>query len=494
MRILLLRTFYSLEKNYFPRFIDEPLALEYLAAYIRNDHQVKIFDSLLEGFNQYRQVPNEPERIYQGAKLERLDKIIKEFKPEVIGINWFFSSQNDGVEITANHLKKNFSAIPIIVGGPQPSGDPIQILKDYPAIDMVVFGEGEITLKELLAKKLQDLPSILGITYRQTNEIIKNEPRPLIKNLDEIPFPARDLLKFKNYGRQRVYTSIYKKLKRLGLNNSKEELNRQVTAKLSTLPIIDQVYYWLHNRKKTNRNQVPAADMVTSRGCPNNCSFCAVHNVWGRSWRMRSAENVLNEIEELAKKYGIKHINFQDDNFNVSKERTIKICKGLIESKYGITISVPPGLYLPSLDEEVLTWLKKAGVNLVRISVESGNQMVLDKIIRKRIDLSQVKKVTDICRKLDIRTEGAFIFGLPGETIETMKETAKFAKNAGFDRVKRFIYQPFPNTDLYRQCIEKGYITSDYDSKRIYVTGDKCYIKTENFSPQDVLEIARDTF
>lgn len=492
MRILLVRTFYSLEKYYFPRYIDEPLALEYLAAYIKDQHQVKIFDALLEGWNQYREVVDDPDRLYQGADLEQLAKTINEFKPEVIGINWFFSSQNDAVDITTQYLKDKFPNIPITVGGPQPSSEPAQTLKDYPAVDIVVYGEGEITLLELLNKKLKDLPSILGIVYRDNNQIIQNERRPLIKNLDDLSFPARNLLKFKNYGRQRVYSSIYKKLKKLGLKD--ERLNRNLSAKVSSLPMIDKIYYWGHNRKSINKNLVPAADIVTSRGCPNNCIFCAVHNIWGRGWRPRSAENVLAEIKELVEKYDIRHFNFQDDNFNVLKERTIKICQGLIEikKKYNISFSVPPGLYLPSLDEEVLTWLKKAGMNLVRISVESGNQEVLNNIIRKRIDLNQVKKVTTLCRQLGIRTEGAFIFGLPGETIQTMKDTAEFAKNAGFDRIKKFIYQPFPNTDMYKICIENGYLTPDFNPKKIFVTGDKCYIKTNEFNPEDVIRIARE--
>lgn len=490
MKILLVRTFYSLEKIYFPHFINEPLALEYLAAYIKNDHQVKIFDALVEGWNQYCEVPNDPERLYQGANLAKLEKAINQFGPEVIGINWFFSSQNDPVQITTQYLKNKFPHLPIIVGGPQPSSEPAQTLKDYTQVDIVVYGEGEVTLKELLDKGLNNLPSILGIVYRQDDKIIQNEKRPLVKNLDDLPFPARDLSKFSNYGRQRVYTSIYKKLDKFGLKN--EKISRTITGKISALPLIDQIYYWGHNRKKSNKNQVPVADIVSSRGCPNNCSFCAVHNIWGRSWRMRSAENVLAEIKELVRKYNIKHISFQDDNFNVSKERTIKICQSLIESKYGITFSMPSGLYLPSLDEEVLSWMKKAGMNLARISIESGNQDVLNNIIRKRIDLNQVQKITAICRKLGIRTEGAFIFGLPGETIETMKDTARFAKTAGFDRIKKFIYQPFPNTDIYKVCIENGYFTPEFNPKKIFVTGDKCFIKTKEFSPDDVIKIARD--
>jgi len=339
----------------------------------------------------------------------------------------------------------------------------------------------------LIDKKIKDLENIQGIAFRQNKEIRINPSRPLIKNLDNLPMPARDLVPYQNYSKQNLYAFIYNRLRKWGFNSQK---NKSLINKISSFPFLEKIYYQLHNQRK-DIDLLPKADITSSRGCPNYCTFCAIHNVWQHQCRMRSAENVLQEIDLLVNNYNIKHIGFQDDNFNISKERTIKICQGLIKRKYNLTLLAAAGAFIPTLDEEVLTWLKKAGMNYLRMSIESGNQEVLYNIIKKRIDLKQIKPIVQICKKLGIKTEGAFIFGIPGETIQNMKDTLNFAQKMKFDRIKKFIFQPYPNTELYDICIKNNYLTKDYDSQKIYMTGDKCYIKTKEFSPEDVIKIAR---
>jgi len=475
------------EKFYFPRFINEPLGLEYLAAYLRNDHQVEILDAVAQGWNKYWLVEENPEMIYQGLNLKEIIKKINQSQPEVIGITWLFSTQNDCVNATIKAIKQTNKKIITVVGGPYPSANSKQILKDNHHLDIVIYGEGEITFKELLDKEIKDLENIQGIAFRENGQIKINPPRPLIENLDKLPLPARDLVPYQNYAKQNLYAFIYNRLNRWGINPQK---NKSLTDKLSSLPFLEKFYYQLHNQKRKN-DLLPKADIVSSRGCPNHCTFCAIHNIWQHKWRMHSAENVLQEIDWLVNNYGIRHINFQDDNFNASKKRTIEICQGLIKRKYNLTILAPAGAFIPTLDEEILTWLKKAGLNNLRMSIESGNQEILNKIIKKRIDLNQIKPIVQICKKLGIKTEGAFMFGIPGETIQTMQDTLNFARKMKFDRIKKFIFQPFPNTELYDICVKNNYLTKDYDPRKIYVTGNKCYVKTEEFSPEDVIKIAR---
>ena len=487
MKILLIRPFFSVEKFYFPRFINEPLGLEYLAAYLRNDHQVEILDAVAQGWNKYWLVEENPEMIYQGLNLKEIIKKINQSQPEVIGITWLFSTQNDCVNATIKAIKQTNKKIITVVGGPYPSANSKQILKDNHHLDIVIYGEGEITFKELLDKEIKDLENIQGIAFRENGQIKINPPRPLIENLDKLPLPARDLVPYQNYAKQNLYAFIYNRLNRWGINPQK---NKSLTDKLSSLPFLEKFYYQLHNQKRKN-DLLPKADIVSSRGCPNHCTFCAIHNIWQHKWRMHSAENVLQEIDWLVNNYGIRHINFQDDNFNASKKRTIEICQGLIKRKYNLTILAPAGAFIPTLDEEILTWLKKAGLNNLRMSIESGNQEILNKIIKKRIDLNQIKPIVQICKKLGIKTEGAFMFGIPGETIQTMQDTLNFARKMKFDRIKKFIFKPFPNTELYDICVKNNYLTKDYDPRKIYVTGNKCYVKTEEFSPEDVIKIAR---
>ncbi len=487
MKVLFLRSFFAVEKFYFPAAISEPLGLETLTAFLRKDYQIKILDAVGEGWYKYWTLEDFPETIFLGLKSKEIIKKISEFQPDVIGITWLFSAQNDSVNIITKTIKETYPDLIIIAGGPHPSTNPKEVLGANPYIDIIIYGEGEITFKELLDKKMKNLEEIKGIAYKKYGQIIINPPRELIKNLDIIPLPARNLLNYKNYAKQNFYIFIYHRLKKLKI---KEKIIKTIASFISRAPLLDQFYYKLHNSKKMNEF-LPTADIVTSRGCPNRCTFCAVHNLWGHSWRMRSAENVLTEIDELVNKYQIKHINVQDDNFNISKSRIIEICQKIVERKYNITLSANSGVYVPALDEKVLTWLKKAGFRHIRMCIESGNQEVLDKIIKKRIDLSKIKNIIDVCQKIGLKTEGAFMFGVPGETIASMQQTLKFANSLGFNRVKKFIFQPFPNTELYDVCVKNNYLTEDYNPREIYVTGNKSFVKTENFLPEDVVKIAR---
>jgi len=477
MKILLIRPPFAVEKFYFPRFINESLGIEYLTSYVGQFHEVKMIDSVAESWNNYWELKDYPNTIFQGLKSEELFKKICEFNPDVVGITWLFSTQNNSIDLTIKAIRQFSKNIPIIVGGAHPSANPEQILKEKKDINIVVYGEGEITLKEILDKKIKNLEAINGIAFRKNDQIIITPHRKLMENLDELPVPFRNHRNYKNHSRQFLYEAIYLRTKK-----------RSLSSVLSAIPFADKLFYQYHNIKNVVK-KLPAGDIVTSRGCPNHCTFCAIHNIWGHSWRMRSAKNVLQEIDILVKQYGIKHINFQDDNFNVSKERTIEICKGIVENNYNITLLAPAGAFVPTLDEEVLTWLKKAGLNELRMSIESGDQDILYNVIKKNIDLTKVKEVVDICKKLKIKTEGAFIFGIPGETIETMKRSIEFATKTGFDRIVKFVFQPFPNTELYKLCTEKGYLTPDYNPKSLYITGNKCFVKTDKFSPEDVLKI-----
>lgn len=489
MKVLLIRPFFCIEKSYLQRFISEPLGIEYLAAFLKRNHQIKIIDSVAEGWNNYHYIKNDEKIVYKGLHPKKLLKNINKYQADVIGITWLFSTQNDCVNNTINIIKQNNPKIKIVVGGPHPSTKPKGILESNRNIDIVIYGEGEITFKELLDKKLEKLESIKGIGFRNKNNQIKiNSPRPLIEDLDQLPIPARDLVPYQNYNKQFLYAFLYNRFKKWGL---KPNQNKILTAKISCLPLLDKIYFSLHNQIRKNK-LLPMADIITSRGCPNQCAFCAIHNLWGHRWRMRSVNNVLKEIDVLVNQYGIKHLNIQDDNFNISKKRIIKICQELIKKNYNLTLTANSGVYLPSLDKEVLIWLKKAGFNFLRMSIESGNQNVLDKIVQKRINLKKIKEMVTICRQLNIRTEGVFMFGLPGETIQTMQDTINFAKAMNFDRIIKFIFQPFPNTKLYDICVKNNYLTKEYNPKQTYVTGNQCYVKTEKFSPKDVIKIARE--
>ena len=148
MKFLLIRPFYSVEKFYFPRFITESLAIEYLVAFLERYHYpVKAIDVLAEDWNNYWKLDNYPDTIFQGLKSEKLLQKISDYNPEIIGLTWLFSTQNDSINLTTKTIRKFSETIPIVVGGPHPSASPAQILKENKNIDIVVYGEGEITIK-----------------------------------------------------------------------------------------------------------------------------------------------------------------------------------------------------------------------------------------------------------------------------------------------------------------------------------------------------------
>jgi radical SAM superfamily enzyme YgiQ (UPF0313 family) len=204
---------------------------------------------------------------------------------------------------------------------------------------------------------------------------------------------------------------------------------------------------------------------------------------------MRSAENVLEEMRLLYEKYKVRHFGIVDDNFNVSKKRTIQICNGIIESGLDVTLRADSGTYL-SVDEETLSIMKKAGFHELYFGIETANERILKTVVGKNINLGRVKEVARLCKNLDIVSGGFFMVGVPGETKETMQETIDFAVNSDLDRIRMYTCQPFRGSRMYDEAKEKGWLTKDYDPSKSLIFGSKSYFQTEDFSPEDVAEIA----
>jgi radical SAM superfamily enzyme YgiQ (UPF0313 family) len=205
---------------------------------------------------------------------------------------------------------------------------------------------------------------------------------------------------------------------------------------------------------------------------------------------MHSAENVLDEITLLYEKYKVRHFGIVDDNFNISKKRTIDICKGVIERGLDVTFRADSGVYLSTLDEDTLSIMKRAGFNELYFGIESGNQRILNTVINKKIDLNQVREVARLCKKLGILSGGFFMVGVPGESKETMEETIKFASDSELDRMRLYTCQPFPGSKLYDDCQANGYLPDDFDISKALIFESEAYIQTKDFSPEDVTEIA----
>jgi len=482
--VLLIRPPFYMHKKECPTYVQEPLGLEYLASIIRNDHEVRIFDCIGEYWTNYEEVPSNPQLLHFGASWNEVKRKVRLFSPDIVGISSCFFTQATPAHYIAHIVKEVDPSIAIVIGGGHPSSYPYNVLKENKDIDIVVYGEGEETLKELVDSELQELENIAGTAYRRQDKVITNPPRSPIQNLDDVPFPSRDLVPYKNY------SIMYNNTR--GIPSSLRVLNQILTS----IPFIDDPYLRhasdIRSRIHPSSIRLPYGTIITSRGCPFQCYFCAVQSVWGQKYRMRSAENVLDEIELLCEKYKIRHLDIHDDNFTLSKKRTIEICKGIIERNFDLTLRASSGVYLPSLDKEVLFLMKKAGFYELWFGVESGNQEILNKVIKKSLKLSQVLNIVKICRKIGIRSGGYLMVGVPGETIQTMTDTIQFAKMSGLDMVRLYVCQPYPGSCLYKDCIEKGLLTEDFIPENVKLFSDRSFIKTEDFSPTDVTRIVNE--
>lgn len=373
---------------------NEPLLnMAYLASVLRKkDHEAIIIDAKAK---------------YKPLNEQQIEKKIKEFKPDFIGLTLTITY----IPETYAYLKRlKKLGIPLVAGGPHANCLPEEVLEN--GADLVAIGEGEITIVELadhfLGKK--KLENIAGICFKKkdgTNHYTK--PRPLMTDLDGIPFPDFNDFPIENY------------------TGSKDPDSNSV--------------FWA---------------IFSSRGCPFNCIFCSSHNVFGRTFRARTPQNVFEEVKEIAQKFGAKRFAFQDDEAFINKKRVIEFCKLVRESNLGISFSAR--LRVDSLGEEMLRAMKSSGFTRLAFGIESFNDESLKKMNKKYT----TKQIFD---GLKILTRTGFkyihfnnLVGFPWETPEHLEDCAKSISKIP----KEIVYfcgantlVPYPGTKLYQDNHEK---------------------------------------
>lgn len=450
MKILLIKPPLTLQKDFkgIARFYP-PIGLGYVASILENEnHEVKILDAGIEKWNRIHE--REDGVKYIGMSFDDIRKRIKEEKPDIVGISTL-TVESVNVSYVAKAVKLADKEIKVIAGGPHICVRPEQMISD-PNIDIIVLGEGEHTTIELireLEKEKPQLNKIKGIWYKEKGIIKKNEPRPFIQDLDSLPFPAWHLMDIGKY---------FKAIR------------------------------YLQGGRAINKKSF---SIITSRGCPYACIFCTIRFSMGNVFRKRSPENVLKEINELVEKYGVEHINFEDDNLTLDKKRIVDICNLLIGSGLNkkITWSTPNGVRADTLDEPLIRKMKEAGCIEIVVSPESGSQEVVNKIIRKNLDLKTVDNVVKLCKKVGVKCGCFFVIGLPGETIENIEETLEFAermKSMGATPLCSIAW-PYYGTDLYKIAREKGYlIKKDGRDLELGLLNMEALIKTPDFTPEQI--------
>ncbi len=486
MRELLIRPYFEMLKHELGVGVlpYEPLGLMCIqSVLLSKGHEVEIYDCLTEHPEKTRYIK---EKGFYRCGSEEKDSLrkIKKFQPDIVGISGMFFAQKDSFFRVAELVKEFSPEILVIGGGIFASLQQEKTLLENKSIDIVVVGEGEETIIDLL-DNLDNLPAVKGICFRnKEGKIISNSPRELKMNLDELPLPHRDFSKMFNYSKYIGYSWSDE-------FNFKKFLRRFIYYRICFLPIIrnfvSRIFNYTH-RRKPKALFMPHAFISTSRGCPNRCTFCSVHKFWKGLYRMRSAANVLKEIDLLVKN-GVKEIAVTDENFTVSRERTIKICQEIIARGYNIRLSSQSGFYLQSLDKEVLEYLYKAGLRLLGFSIENGDQDFLNNVVGKKLDLEYCKKIIEQAKKIGLRTYGAFIFGYPKETKEIMLRSLRFAFESGLDSSRFYILQPFPGTEVYQMALDMGIIGKELNISKLRLTTDSPQIETKDFTKEDVRKI-----
>jgi len=404
-----------------------PLGIAYLAAYCeREGYEVRIFDELPDINNS-------------------LANTLREFKPDMIGISCMTVTYSKACQY-AKIVKSVLPSIPIVFGGVHPTVTIEDTLKnDY--VDFVVYGEGEETLVELLRKygDVDNYSGIKGLAFKKNGTIIINQRRSLINDLDSLPMPARHLFPMDYY-----------------------------------------VQRWNWPRGYWYRT----ANMMSSRGCPHNCSFCSSKSVFERFFRSFSPKKTVDEIEKLVRYYGFECISFSDDTFAVNKRRAIEICKEIKRRKIKAVFRVQ--LRADTSDEDLIKEFKSAGCIHIDIGAESGSDKIL-KAMKKGITAKQIRDAITTIKKYKIHTGLTFIIGFPEETREDLEATINLAKELQADYTQFFIMTPYPGTDLYNYAKEHNLIPDDVKCEYFRHAGENLKPFLNSFvSPDKLIKIKED--
>jgi len=418
-----------------PKQIMPPLGISYLGAFLESDYEIKLLDAAIEGYD-----TEQPEGRYSrryGLEVKDIIRKISEFSPDVVGITCLYSSQFAVVSEICTAIKKLSKEIITVLGGAHPTFLTQQCIAANRGIDFIVLGEGERAFKNLLdnIKDGTSCESIDGIAFAQDGKVILNTRVPFIEDLDLIPFPARQMLPLDKYFKINLPMGLVSKHKK-------------------------------------------AMSIITSRGCPYQCCFCSSSVYWGRRYRVRSADNVLDEMQAL-KDMGIKELKFFDDNLTLDLKRAKKIFKGMIERNFNFSWNTPNGIAVQTLDEEMISLMKRSGCYEITLAIESGDERILRDVLKKPVNLKQTERTVRLIKDYGIDTYGFFIIGFPEETKAEIYNTLNYIEKIRLDRISLFIANPLPGTQIYEQCLKRGYLRNE--EAPLALDYFKSVFETENF-------------
>lgn len=427
-----------------------PLGLLYMGSVLkRAGYEVEVLDSSCEGYDNV--IEDKGGYVNYGLSNEDLEKRLLDYRPDLIGVSSPCSARHKKAEEVCKVVKKTLD-IPVIMGGLHPSLFPKKILQKG-LTDYLILGEGEFRMKYLIESlnKNQE-PNFDGIAYKKNREILVKPSTTKIMDLDSIPLPARELINMKKYFEVGMPFAPY----------SKEDRVEQI---------------------------------LTSRGCPGKCNFCATIPFWGRKFRMRSVDNVIDEIDELVNKYGVEELQFTDDNLTMDKNRANELFERM--KSYNLSWCTPQGLMTQTLDEKMIKLMADSGAYQITVAIESGSKRVLKEIIHKKVpEKEEVKKIVESAHDNGIQVHAMFVVGFPGEKRAEIYQTLRYPFEIGFDSVVYSIASPVPGSELYKDCLRKGYINKDnlkMDFKTSEIKIPKSSLDYYGMSPEELGDLVEKT-
>jgi radical SAM superfamily enzyme YgiQ (UPF0313 family) len=363
-----------------------PMGIAYIASVLRdNGIDVKVLDQFADHM---------PDKL--------LLKEIRDYAPEVIGFSCLTMVMNN-VKALVKDIRA-FSDAVIVLGNIHPTIFSDRLLKEKTA-DVIIRGEGEATALELIQaiRKKSDLKDVKGISFRQDNAVTHNPDRPLIEDLDKLPYPAWDFFELRHY-REAPLVGIHNDL---------------------VLPISG------------------------SRGCPYKCMFCAQDKIFSKP-RYRKSEEIIKELEYMHGRFNVRRFGFIDPNFPFSIDFGFKFCRQLIRCGLHKKISWFTETRVDLINEDLLSIMKNSGLNLILFGFETGDKNMIGRV-KKQTSLEQAKRVMRSAKKFKIHTVGLFVLGLPGETRESCQKTIEFAKELDCDIAKFNLAIPYPGSKFFEE-------------------------------------------
>ncbi len=403
-----------------------PLGIAYLAAYLRKKKLSPcVIDAPIEDLD----------------FSETADKAIKS-GAKIIGVSCLTENRYSALK-TLEEVKRRDSSITTVMGGLHATFTDSLILKNYGFVDIVVKGEGEETLFELVKaiKGKKSLDKILGISFRKGKEIKFNPVRCFMEDIENLPLPAYDLFPMKKY------------------------------------PLPPDV----KNAKQTSL-------LTTSRGCPMGCKFCETTLAWGRKVRSTSAKKLFEQVKELNKEYGVDYIRFADDLFTLKKEKVMKFCELILQNKLPIRFRIQARV--DTVDGEMLKMLKLAGCDLIEYGAESGSDKVL-KAVGKNITLERIKKASEMTKQAGIELKFFLIVGSLEELPEDTWKTFKLIQETKPDWIGINALTIYPGTEVYDIAKKEGLINDELWINYINPKTGNAPLYTKNYSDKEMIFLAQ---